>query len=245
MTHAALRRALDDAGGVNPFFAVPDAPDLQEWAPLPDLWRRPDRLAAEVHAVRVRLAAGRPLAVVEVRVAASLLFQSLASRLLSPAAATALSHGLLAPPHALRWRPAHPAGLALALDPGARPEELGRPRPQAAAEALARHVVAGALVPAADALRAQVRLAPRLLYGNAASSLAGTVLALAGARPRLAGDALALGRALLARPPLAGLGSFTATAASATAFTRTTCCLYYRLPGGGYCGDCAVAARRS
>ncbi|MFC6003909.1 hypothetical protein ACFPZ0_20545, partial [Streptomonospora nanhaiensis] len=139
MTHADLRRALDDAGGVNPFFAVPEAPAAGGWAPLPDLWRRPGLLAAEVAAVRARLAAGRPVAVVEVRVAASLLFQSLASRLLSPAAATALSHGLLAPPEALRWRPARPAGLALALAAGARPVPVAERTPRAAAEAVARH----------------------------------------------------------------------------------------------------------
>ncbi|MGH3410268.1 MAG: (2Fe-2S)-binding protein [Streptosporangiaceae bacterium] len=25
-------------------------------------------------------------------------------------------------------------------------------------------------------------------------------------------------------------------------FRRHSCCLYYRLPGGGLCGDCALAA---
>ena len=29
------------------------------------------------------------------------------------------------------------------------------------------------------------------------------------------------------------------------AFTRRTCCLYYRLPGGGLCGDCVLHQRRA
>ncbi|MEY7980314.1 (2Fe-2S)-binding protein, partial [Streptomyces pilosus] len=42
-----------------------------------------------------------------------------------------------------------------------------------------------------------------------------------------------LARELLTDPSLAGAGTLTGTA-----FRRRSCCLYYRVPGGGVCGDC-------
>ncbi|QBI54282.1 (2Fe-2S)-binding protein [Streptomonospora litoralis] len=215
------------------------------------MWRRGDLLAGEVAAVRARLAAvaGRPVADVEQRVAASVCYQGLASRLLSPAVAAALCHGVVAPVRALRWRvvqgrlrPALGAGAGA----GAAVAAEG-PRTEAAADAVAEHVLDGALAPLARAMRRQARLAPRLLYGNAASSLAGAVQALAAARPAHAADAWSLAQLLLERAPLRGLGAFAAAptpeTAAAAAFTRTTCCLYYRVPGQAMCGDCVIAAR--
>ncbi|GAB3451162.1 hypothetical protein GCM10027570_27390 [Streptomonospora sediminis] len=196
---------------------------------------------------RLAAAAGRPLAAVEQRAAASICYQGLAARLLCPAVAAALCHGVLAPPDALQWvrrggrlQPALGEGAGRMLDPG-------RPRAKAAADLVSEHVLTAALVPLAHAVRAQAALAPRLLYGNAASALAGAVQALGADRPDRAADADALARLLLQRPPLQGLGVFAPAAGDrtgqASAFTRTTCCLYYRVPGGGLCGDCAVAAR--
>ncbi|WP_343233396.1 (2Fe-2S)-binding protein [Streptomonospora sp. PA3] len=220
------------------------APGRDARYPLSDLWRGGDLLERECRAVRAGLAAaaGLPLAAVEQRAAASLCYQGLASRLLSPQVAAALCHGVVAPPAALRWRVAG-GRLRLALGEGAGAAAAAdRPRAEAAADLLAEHVLSAVLVPLADALRARSRLAPRLLYGNAASALAGAASALAAARPPRAADAFTLARLLLDRPPLRGLGAF--APAGGTGFARRTCCLYYRVPGGGVCGDCPVAARR-
>jgi hypothetical protein len=43
----------------------------------------------------------------------------------------------------------------------------------------------------------------------------------------------------LADGVLAGSGVVTLTG-DRLAFRRRSCCLYYRLPGGGYCGDCPL-----
>jgi hypothetical protein len=78
-----------------------------------------------------------------------------------------------------------------------------------------------------------VKLADGLVWGNAASALAGSL----NVGPAGGGRA-ALVRALLAREPLAGAGSF-----GADGFVRNNCCLYYRVPGGGMCGDCGLLTK--
>lgn len=69
-------------------------------------------------------------------------------------------------------------------------------------------------------------LSPRLLWGNVASALyaAPRVLELPAAR--------AWADEMLALPPLAG---------ELVAGRRTTCCLYYEVPGGGLCSDCVLS----
>ncbi|MZE70246.1 (2Fe-2S)-binding protein, partial [Streptomyces sp. SID5789] len=52
-------------------------------------------------------------------------------------------------------------------------------------------------------------------------------------RTDTAGRAGALTAGLLAHPLLTGTGTLTGTA-----FRRRSCCLYYRVPGAGVCGDC-------
>ncbi|EKX62912.1 hypothetical protein STRIP9103_08694 [Streptomyces ipomoeae 91-03] len=92
------------------------------------------------------------------------------------------------------------------------------------------------LVPLAAALRAQLPISARLLWGNAASALMGAVRRLdrwgrANGRTEVGSRARALAAELLAHPDLSG------TLDPAT-HRRRSCCLYYRLPGGGLCGDC-------
>jgi ferric iron reductase protein FhuF len=80
-------------------------------------------------------------------------------------------------------------------------------------------------------------LAPGLLYGNIASALAGTSRMLLSARPDLRESITHLTTALLNTGELAGTGTITSAGLD---FRRNSCCLYYRLPGGGKCGDCAL-----
>jgi ferric iron reductase protein FhuF len=89
-------------------------------------------------------------------------------------------------------------------------------------------------------------VAPGLLWGNAASALAGTLRVLyawclgEGARPGAAARAVALVGELMADPLLRDAGGLRAGGPGAPAYTRRSCCLYYRVPGGGLCGDCAL-----
>ncbi|MDA2814875.1 (2Fe-2S)-binding protein [Nocardiopsis sp. RSe5-2] len=237
---SGLDRALDEAARINAFFAVERSPAARV-RPMEDLWSDGVFLSARIDAVRERLAsrAGRPLGDVEPRVAASIFFQGIASRLLSPAAAAVLIGGVLPDRRALGWQ-ADDSTLALARS-GAPGVRVG-PGDEAA-EAMAGYVLEGMLAPLLEAVRGRVKVAPRLMWGNAASSLAGTVAALAAARPGLAGPAVRLGEALMDRPPLHGLGGPAPGGTLADAFVRRTCCLYYRIPGCGKCGDCALLER--
>jgi ferric iron reductase protein FhuF len=57
------------------------------------------------------------------------------------------------------------------------------------------------------------------------------------ARPDLRESITHLTTALLNTGELAGTGTITSAGLD---FRRNSCCLYYRLPGGGKCGDCAL-----
>ncbi|MFE0174632.1 IucA/IucC family C-terminal-domain containing protein [Streptomyces sp. NPDC059002] len=96
----------------------------------------------------------------------------------------------------------------------------------------------GHLAPLAAALRGRYRISARLLWGNAGSALAGAVRELDGwaartGRPDVRERAAALAAALFDHPDLRGTGTL-----DGTAFRRRSCCLYYRCPSGGVCGDC-------
>ncbi|MFE9774862.1 (2Fe-2S)-binding protein [Streptomyces sp. NPDC005931] len=188
-----------------------------------------DALGSRVAAV------ARSLRAPEARVAASVAHQGLAARLWSVTLGCAARYGTVPDldPRLLRW------------DPGASaPDDLWltgvRPLP-ADAGTVADLVLHGHLAPLAAALRSRHRLAPGLLRGNAASALVASARQLdrwAGAHGRAdaGARALALARELLAHPLLEGAGT-----GPLTAFRRRSCCLYYRVPGSGVCGDCCLA----
>ncbi|KUM70498.1 (2Fe-2S)-binding protein [Streptomyces griseorubiginosus] len=162
----------------------------------------------------------------ELRIAASIAHLGLAARLWSAALGCATVYGRIPDlsPGRLHWDPdgSAPDDLWLA------PQEAGESLP-GDARTLADVVLHGHLEPLAAALRTAYRPASGLLWGNAASALVGAARQLgphgAGARAR------ALAAELLAHPLLEG-------ALDPRTLRRRSCCLYYRLPGGGVCGDC-------
>ncbi|NBE52100.1 IucA/IucC family C-terminal-domain containing protein [Streptomyces boluensis] len=183
------------------------------------------RLAARVDTVTARLAAP------EVRIGVSVAQLGLAARLCSVALGGAALYGrvLDLDPRRLSWDP-----------DGSSPDDLWldavRTLP---VEALGDSLVEGHLAPLAAALRRRYRIAEPLLWGNAGSALAGAVRALhtwagSAGRPEVAERALDLGADLFCRPELRGTG----TLGALPRFRRRSCCLYYRCPGGGVCGDC-------
>ncbi|MBQ0826040.1 (2Fe-2S)-binding protein [Streptomyces tagetis] len=201
-------------------------------APEPDGNPRPDGDPhADPLAFRVRKVAGA-LRTPEPRVAASVAHQGLAARLWSVALGCAALDGRVPDldPGRLCWDP-----------DGSAPDDLWltgvRTRP-ADTDALAATVIDAHLVPLAALLHARHRVATGLLWGNAASALAGACRELdrwarRHGRTDTAARARDLTAALLAHPALAGTGTLTGTA-----FRRRSCCLYYRAPGAGVCGDC-------
>ncbi|MFI8528900.1 (2Fe-2S)-binding protein [Streptomyces aquilus] len=168
----------------------------------------------------------------ELRIAASIAQQGLAARLWSAALGCAVLYGRV---------PDLDARLVRWDADGSAPDDLWLTEVHALpgdAGTLAAVVLEGHLEPLTAALRARHRLAPGLLRGNAASALAGAARQLSGwaranGRTEVAARTRALTTELLAHPLLAGTGTLTGTA-----FRRRSCCLYYRVPGGGVCGDC-------
>lgn len=167
----------------------------------------------------------------DLRIGASLVQFSHASRLWSPLLACALQYGVLPDLNDLQRRS---AGTELRL-----PVPLGGPVDAGTAmvRQLYRLVITDHLEPLAAGLR--VKMAPRLLYGNAAAALAAAAAELARARPELQEDVLDVTESLLATGELVGTGNLTGLA-----FRRRSCCLYYRVPGGSNCGDCSLTRPR-
>lgn len=224
MTPAGVEAALADVARVGPFFALDTDPDVVGhplWRSFTEL--RGPVLADQITTARVRLGTD------EARVAASLLFQGIAGRLWSPVLAVAAVHGVTPDlePARTYWRAASPGPVLLAA-PG--PDATG-----ADAACVRRVVVERYLSPLVEAVRAVTPVAEGLLWGNAASALAGALSVLTRTRPEASGPGTRLVEELLATPPLRGTGTL-----GPFGFRRRSCCLYYRVPGGGLCGDCAL-----
>ncbi|MFZ3474454.1 (2Fe-2S)-binding protein [Streptomyces sp. 4.24] len=216
---------------VGPFFTVaygkePPGPGFR---PLGELYG--ERLGAYVGEVGRRIGSGPG------RVAASTAQFGIASRLWSLALGCAVLAGRVPDlgPDRVGWRLPGAGSLELWLpEPAALPEEDP-------AQALAESVL-GNLGVLDAALRERFGVSPRVLRGNAASGLVGAVRVLT---DRVPGEAAASLAAVLlgAGGPLAGTGTYLHEPGLGVAFTRRSCCLYYKVPGGGLCGDCVLRTR--
>ncbi|MEU8543659.1 (2Fe-2S)-binding protein [Streptomyces sp. NPDC048717] len=203
-----------------------DAPHRGGHRPLAELYagRDDSPLTARVD----RVAAG--LGARERRVAASAAHLGLAARLWSTTLGPAALHG--------RFPDLTPATLHWDGTLGA-PDDLwwsGTATRPATVDALRAAVHEAHLVPLHAAFVRDGRISPRLLWGNVGSALAGALRELvrwarAHHRPEAAARAVTLVQGLLDHPDLAGT-------VRGPALRRTTCCLYYRCPAGGLCGDC-------
>ncbi|MFC8079767.1 (2Fe-2S)-binding protein [Streptomyces sp. NPDC057307] len=200
---------------------------------------------------RVDTVAGK-LGAPERRVAVSVAQLGLAARLWSVALGSAALHGEVPDldPARLYWdhRRTSPDDLLLP-EPRAFPASggttasggrtaSGGTTATALADAVREVVQYRHLVPLATALRADGSVSPRLLWGNAGSALAGAVRELRGwsrrvGRPEAGERADAIGAALFTHPDLRTTG-----VSRDGSFRRRSCCLYYRCPSGGLCGDC-------
>ncbi|MFD4375095.1 IucA/IucC family C-terminal-domain containing protein [Streptomyces sp. NPDC059202] len=166
----------------------------------------------------------------ERRVGASVAHLGLAARLWSTALGPAALSGRfpVLDPAELYWDPALTS-----------PDDLwwaGADTRPGTVAALREAVQEAHLVPLHAAFARDGRISPRLLWGNAGSALAGALRELtrwarAHDRPEAAERAAALVQGLLDHPDLAGT-------VRGPALRRTSCCLYYRCPSGGLCGDC-------
>jgi hypothetical protein len=235
-----VRAVLADVGALGPFFAVSTDPAEQvdpTWRPLAHLYTEPGPLRERIAHVRRVLGS-------DDRVAASIAFQGLAARVLSAPFAAVVLHGVLPwlPADALHYRVTVSGPWPLwCPDPGGRPV----PDVDAAAAALADALFDAHLAPLVAAVRAQVAVSERVLWGNVASSVASGKRLVGVERPAAAGRAAAVAERLLEAGPLRGTGERRPAAEPdrVWSFRRRSCCLYYRARDGGLCGDCVLLDR--
>jgi hypothetical protein len=253
--------ALAAAAGAGPYFALEPWAEGAGWLPASQLAADPAVLADRVAYARAVIAGRAGIAAEEVaeRVAASIVFLGLASRLVSPSLGAAVLGGVVPDLTLVNlwWRPA---------DGGPVPLAVGRPGPVTgraigdavpagqlgdaaaagqlddAAVLLSQRCVQGMAGPVAAAFQATFRLSPLVLRGNIASALAGAAGMLARSFPDRAETAAQLTARMLALEPLRGTGEFVQPDISQPRrfLVRRSCCLYYRVPGGGTCGDCVL-----
>ncbi|MET9609775.1 (2Fe-2S)-binding protein [Streptomyces sp. NPDC006512] len=224
---------MDDVLGrlaaVGPFFAVPYGaePPGPGFRPLTALYG--ERLGPYVGEVGRRIGTGPD------RVAASTAQFGIASRLWSLGLGCAALAGRVPDLAADRvwWRL-----------PGAGSLELWLPDPGELPAGSLGETVLGNLALLEAPLRRSFGVSAKVLRGNAASGLVGALRVLLDRVE--GGTAVALAGALLADGgPLAGTGTFVHEEGLGVAFVRRSCCLYYQVPGGGFCGDCVLRTRRA
>jgi hypothetical protein len=236
-----VRAVLADVASLGPFFTVRTGA-AESADPT---WRSLAELEADGPALRARIAHVRRAlggdAAVPARVAASIAFQGIAAVVVSPAFGAAVLHGVVPGlgPRDLHWRDSASGPLALWVDD---PSGVDVPGAGAAAEALGE-LYDEHLPALVAAVRDVEPVSPRVLWGNVASVVAGTARMLTTGRPPAAVRAADVAARLLDRGALAGSGVRGAPRPPDVAWTfrRRSCCLFYRVPGGGYCGDCVLA----
>lgn len=215
---------------VGPFFAVPygKEPPGPGFRPLTALYG--EELGPYVAEVGRRIGSGPD------RVAASTAQFGIASRLWSLGLGCAALAGRVPDlaPERVWWRL-----------PGAGSLELWLPEPTDLPAGALGESVLGNLAVLDAGLRERFGVSPKVLRGNAASGLVGALRVLMDRVDRVAaGAAVDLAAALLAEGgALAGTGAFVHEEGLGVAFVRRSCCLYYRVPGGGFCGDCVLRTR--
>ncbi|NEB73760.1 (2Fe-2S)-binding protein [Streptomyces sp. SID14478] len=218
-----VAEALGDVAALDGFFVLRTG--VAEDGPTAP--GRGGRLTAECFTGLARQVTDR-YATDEARIGVSIAHLGLAARLWSPVLACTLIHGIVPDLSTLEWIDGGPA-VRLAHPAGRRVAQVPR-----LADAVYEEVIAALAAVESDL---GVKVAPRLLDGNIASALVGSAAVLLRARPDLRTALTALTTELLGRGRLVGTGRITGPALT---FRRRSCCLYYRTPGGGKCGDCCL-----
>jgi iron complex transport system ATP-binding protein len=210
---------------ISPYFAVGTGPVDDGWRPVRQLYTDLALLDGIVDRVGARMD------VAERRVAASTFFLGFAARLWSIGLGALAGHRLLPDLDAERllFRESDGQFQLHIEDPvawqGADLEPM-----------LADMVLEWHLAPLSAALRRLGPISQRLLRGNAASALLGAARVFD--RDATAGPGWQMARRLCADKRLSAAIRF-----SGMSYRRTSCCLYYRAPRGGLCGDCVLTSK--
>jgi iron complex transport system ATP-binding protein len=210
---------------ISPYFAVGTGPVDDGWRPVRQLYTDLALLDGIVDRVGARMD------VAERRVAASTFFLGFAARLWSIGLGALAGHRLLPDLDAERllFRESDGQFQLHIEDPvawqGADLEPM-----------LADMVLEWHLAGLSAALRRLGPISQRLLRGNAASALLGAARVFD--RDATAGPGWQMARRLCADKRLSAAIRF-----NGMSYRRTSCCLYYRAPRGGLCGDCVLTSK--
>jgi len=233
--HAGLPTQLAALGE---YFALP-APVGTGWRPVAELCTDG---AIDEHVERTRTAIARSsgcaVAAISTRVAASSFQLGVAARLLSPTIGSAVCFGVLpvldAASLMVRKSETHTPQFAVS-----ELRWLPAPDPAVAARLIAETVVA-VLVELSTRLHTLVSLPPQVSLGNLTSAANGAVTVLALSHPHHRPVGRALVRELMRIEPLSETGTF-----DGDQLVRRSCCLFYQVPNGGFCGDCVLTGTTS
>lgn len=225
--------ALAELSSVSSYFAVSTGTaDDADWHPVTQLYTDHELLAGAIAEVQNRVGAA------DLRVAVSTFYLGFAARLWSIGLGGLAEHNLL-----------------IDLDPdqlwytdSGGPVRLHLPNPTAwrgssanddLEPALADMILTGHLEPLAAAVRRLGPISEGLLRGNIASAALGAARALRWHHGGELADepSWELARTMCDDERLTGAVFFSD---SGTDYRRASCCLFYRTPGGGLCGDCAL-----
>ncbi|MEU4421034.1 (2Fe-2S)-binding protein [Actinoplanes sp. NPDC024001] len=236
--------ALRAAARIGPYFVWEPWDGTPGWRPLADLLD-PGVVTDRVDVARrslARMGGLEPDDIAE-RVVASIVFLGLASRLLSPPLAAAVAGDALPGARADRmfWRPVDGGPMPIAYR-DLTAETCAGQDPATVAAVLTGTVVRGLAEPILEVFRDRFTLSPQVLWGNVASALGGATGMITDAEPALAARTAAVVGAMLELPPLRGTATLNRPdpARDRWFLVRRNCCLYYRIPGGGTCGDCVL-----
>lgn len=215
------------------FFAMPAAAE-GSWMPITSLLSDAATVRDYAYLTRTALASSMGVAAADVplKAAASSVHLSVAARLLSPVigAAVCLDAIPLLGSDSLYWQQDSSHRPMLGVADLAWAAVTG---PAQAATLITDSLVEGVLRPLSETMRSATALSPQVLWGNVASAANGAVTVLSMSRPGDQRHGRALIAALLSAHPLSGTAEITSGR-----FMRRNCCLFYQVPGGGYCGDC-------
>ncbi|QBJ98538.1 ATP-binding cassette domain-containing protein [Rhodococcus sp. ABRD24] len=217
---------LAEIAAVSPYLATTTGePGPGHWRPVRTLYENAGVLAEAVADVRARIGP------TESRVAASTLFFGYAARLWKSALGGVILTG--------RLPDLDPDDLEWICEEGRISLNLRNPQGWKGGDLteLAREMVLDRhLAPMIDAIRNAEPMSARLLWGNVASALIGAARVIDdGSSADTTHRAQLATEAILRDPRLTG-----ALEPEHTGYRRRSCCLFYRTPGAGYCGDCVL-----
>jgi iron complex transport system ATP-binding protein len=220
---ADLPAVLAEIAQINAYFAIGTGPVDNGWCSVLQLYTDRDLLDGIVERVQARLGAAEP------RVAASIFFLGFAARLWSIGIGAVAGHRLL---------PALDADELLFREFGGQIAlHIARPNARRGDDLefrLADAVLDAHLTPLSTALHQLTNVSQELLRGNAASALLGAAREYDRHRATTSpGPGQQMARRLCEDERLSGTVSF-----NGYSHRRSSCCLYYRTPNGGLCGDC-------